>query len=113
MDKLRISVFSSLLLVAILKFVHIDGLTSGVNRILQISIFFVISLLAMPKLREDTLLKVKFSLYGSLIAFFVTSPEVGELVGNYNGSTTQGLLIYGLMYIAFLLGVMYLPEVTK
>lgn len=116
-DKLRISAFSALSLMAILKFVNIGGISSGTNRVLQIVIFFAFSVLTMPDLNKDTLLKVKYALYGSLIAFFVTSPEIGEIVGryingnrDYNGFTTQGLIVHGLLYTSALFGVMYLPE---
>lgn len=82
-------------------------------------VFFLISFLTMGDPRERTLLKVKFSLYGTLIAFFLSSPSMYALTGSIFGSniadangcpTLMGVLLHAFVYFLALVGVMYLPD---
>jgi len=63
-------------------------------------------------------IKIKHSLYGTLIFFLVSSPALyavmgklfGNLIANVNGCpTTLGILLHSFVYFLILVAVMYLP----
>lgn len=122
-QKLYISIGSGLLLMALNSpFAHtitkttIENCPTYNGRLIHTMIFLVLTFLTMPKLNENTLLKFKYSLYGSLLAFFIFSPELYTFVGKYihtldgNCLNNNGLIFHTLLYISALVGVMYLPN---
>jgi hypothetical protein len=60
----------------------------------------------------------KYSFYGSLIFFLLSSPELYKLTNSIIGSTSDfngcpsetGLYVHTVAYILILLGVMYFPK---
>ena len=63
-------------------------------------------------------LKLKFSIYGTLIFYLISSPamfsSVASIFGNKIASpegcpTNYGILLHALVYYIVLVGVMYLP----
>ena len=82
------------------------------------AVFFLITLLSMTGADVDQKTKIKHSLYGSLIYFFISSPAMYSLVGGLFGNkiasssgcpTLYGVLLHALVYATALIGVMYLP----
>lgn len=62
--------------------------------------------------------KLKHSLYGTLIFYLISSPAMYSLVGSIFGSsvassagcpTVMGVVLHSLVFCAALVGVMYLP----
>ena len=97
---------------------------SHLGLLLHSLVFFVVSYLSMGKPLEKQLIKTKFSLYGTLIFYFLSSPAVYAVVGtlvNKLVSTSMvsssgcpknvNILLHGVVYCMALVGVMYLPEV--
>ena len=67
-------------------------------------------------------IKLKHSIYGTLIFFLIASPAMYSLVGSLLGKqfadtggcpTVSGVVLHALVYGAALTGVMYLPEGSK
>ena len=82
-------------------------------------VFFAISYLTMSGSTIEKGVKIKHSLYGTLIFYLVSSPAlysvVGSILGNSIASTKgcptlMGVLLHTVVYCAMLVGVMYLPE---
>ncbi len=89
------------------------------GRMLHMLLFFSVTLMSMYNSDIDILLKIKFSLYGTLIAFFVSSTEFNQIVGRYitkednsisNCFEIKQMFVHTLIYIVFLVAVMYLPD---
>ena len=81
-------------------------------------VFFLVTLVSMSGAYIDQGTKIKHSLYGSLIFFFISSPAMYSFVGGLFGSnfadfngcpTLYGVLLHAFVYAAALVGVMYLP----
>jgi len=79
-------------------------------------IFGLISFLTMGDIDEKTLLKVKYSFYGTLIFFFLSSPFIYAMVGKVFGTSNNagcpniwGVILHSLVYFVVLIGVMYFP----
>ena len=123
-QKLSISVYSGIMLLVInspyaYSFTKMNDGNNCPNitgRLLHMMLFLVLTFLTMPKLKEDTLLKVKRSVYGALIGFFIFSPELCMFIGKYvntmnnNCLNNNGMMLHTLLYILSLVGVMYLPN---
>lgn len=83
--------------------------------ILHTLIFFTITYLSMNNARINEGIKVKHSLYGTLIYFFISSQAFYsfiQLVLNKNLSncpTELGIFIQSIIYCFSLVAVMYLP----
>ena len=84
--------------------------------ILHTIIFFIITYLSMStskKIKNET--KIKHSLYGTLIYYFVSSQQFYSFLNiifnnyKYNCPSNIGLIIQSIIYCIFLIGVMYLP----
>jgi hypothetical protein len=66
-------------------------------------------------------LKLKFSIYGTLIFYFITSPAMFNLTGSIFGDsianqgcpTVYGVILHALVFGAALTGAMYLPNDSK
>ena len=93
-----------------------NGCPTSAGKLIHILLFLVLSFLTMPELKKNTLLKFKYALYGSLIGFFIFSPELFTVIGTYmntlsnNCLNNYGLLIHTLLYIVSLTAIMYLPN---
>lgn len=81
-------------------------------------VFFVLTYLSMWNSSQSIGLKLKYSLYGTLIFYLISSPVFfsfisslfGNNVANSNGCpTTTGVLISGVIYCIVLVCFMYLP----
>jgi hypothetical protein len=82
-------------------------------------VFLVLSFLTMGNPFEETFLKLKYSIYGSLLFFLfsnpvmysVTSQLTGGLTATESGCQTNiGVLVHAVVYTAALVGLMYLPQ---
>ena len=91
---------------------------TNVGLVVHALVFFAITYLGMGKSSVSKGIKLKHSLYGTLIFYLISSPAlfsvVGSLLGNWvsdsNGCPTmQGLLLHSLVFCMALVGVMYLP----
>lgn len=140
--KLRISAFTALLffLVSCPKtYQFVDGLLGGgiadaqgcptwQGRLVHSLVFFLLNVVVMYLGKQfrgdgnhDWGLYVKYSLYGTLFFFVLSSPEVYKLVGGVVGGdkmltnaetgcpNSTGLAIHSVAYFLTLFGVMYLP----
>jgi hypothetical protein len=81
-------------------------------------LFFIISYLSMGVGTSQTGVKLKNSLYGTLIFFFLSNPVFYKIMqglfGNISNTlgcpTFYGILLSSGIYCLSLLGVMYLPN---
>jgi hypothetical protein len=81
--------------------------------------FFVITFLSMGCSTKNVGIKLKHTLYGTLIFYLVSSPALYSAVGSVLGRqfadingcpTLAGIGLHSAVYFAILVGVMYLPE---
>jgi len=81
-------------------------------------VFFILTYLSMWRSDLSSGLKLKFSIYGTLIFYFISSPALfslmssmfGDKVASLNGCQTAfGTVVNSALYFLALLGVMYLP----
>lgn len=99
---------------------------SNIGLVLHALVFFVLTFLMMGNPTKKVGIKLKHSLYGTLIFFLLSSPAVFDVVnsviGPYiegrvtaiNGCPTHvGILLHTFVYCATLIAVMYLPEADK
>lgn len=96
-----------------------NGCPTNVGLIVHTIVFFVLTYLSMGDPTERTGIKLKHSLYGTLIFFLISSPAVFSLVGSLLGEqyadsngcpTLTGVGLHALVYCVALVAVMYLPE---
>lgn len=85
-------------------------------------LFFIVTYLSMSKARAGAGVKLKHSLYGTLIFYLVSSPALFSFVASFLGDqfadsngcpTLQGILLHAAVYCVILVAVMYLPEKNK
>lgn len=126
-DKIQIS-FTSAILFYVLNHPKTFELTSGITKlqlfnnqtkcrsnlgiIIHILIFFIITFLTMGDPRKNTGIKLKNTIYGSLIYFFISSPILYSLTSKLIGTKCldhKAIIIHSLMYFLALFLVMYLP----
>lgn len=95
---------------------------TNLGLIVHAIVFFVVTFLSMGKPREKTYIKLKHTIYGSLIFFFISNPAtfafvssvLGRQFADANGCPTLlGIFLHAAVYCAALVGVMYLPEANK
>ena len=81
-------------------------------------IFFIITFLTMWGSTENYLVKIKHSLYATLIFFFISSPSFAKLISvvfeasisiKHECQTLTGLLLSTLLYFLALIALMYIP----
>ena len=104
-EKIFISTFAGLI-AAIVNSNYSYKLTKQ-SRIVHTLVYLFITFITMPNLRTNTLVKFKNSLYGTLILFFIFSPELNDLFNNPSGN--KKIIIQTILYVISLVGVMYLP----
>ncbi|MCJ7638245.1 MAG: hypothetical protein MUO21_12210 [Nitrososphaeraceae archaeon] len=129
-QKLMISIFSAVLFILVslpatynlTNSVGLNTYSAGCptynGLLLHSFVFFLLSFLSMWSSNASTGLKVKFSLYGTLIFFLISSPAMysltsslfGNSIANGGCPTTTGIILHALVYCAALVGVMYLPN---
>jgi hypothetical protein len=87
----------------------IDGnCPTSMGVFIHTAVFFLVTLLTMGDIRENTFEKLKHSIYGTLIFFFLSSPTMYSLTQN-KCPTFQGVLLHTFLYFIALVGLMYLP----
>jgi hypothetical protein len=84
----------------------------------RVLLFFTISYLTMSSSKVSNGIKLKHSLYGSLIFYFVSSPALYSVVASILGNsiatidgcpTNIGIVFHSAVYCMLLVAVMYLP----
>jgi hypothetical protein len=97
---------------------QVTGCPNFTGIIIHTFVFFALTFLSMDGANVNTLTKLKHTIYGTLIYFFITNPVVykliarifGDWVADTNGCPTfMGLLLHSLVYMLSLIGVMFLP----
>lgn len=95
---------------------------TSLGLLLHALVFFVLTLLSMGNVRERAGIKLKHTIYGTLIFFFIASPALYAFVGSVLGSdfadangcpSTKGVVLHSIVYCLALVGVMYLPNTNK
>ena len=98
-----------------------SGCPTHLGLIVHAAVFFAISYLSMGSVAR-TGIKLKHSLYGTLIFFLIANPVTFKLMSSIFGNqiadssgcpTLLGIFVHALVYCVFLLAVMYLPEGNK
>lgn len=91
---------------------------TNLGLLLHTLVFFVLTYLSMWNAPHSSGLKLKFSIYGTLIFYLISSPAMfsfmnsilGDRVASSTGCPTiTGILIHSFVYCMVLIGVMYLP----
>jgi hypothetical protein len=81
-------------------------------------VFFLLTFFSMGNVKIQTGIKLKHSLYGTLIYFLLSNPATYYFVSNLLGTqfannkgcpSVIGVLLHSVIYCMFLLAVMYLP----
>ena len=124
-QKLIISIFSAVLFIIVslpqtYKLINSYefGCPTNNGLLLHALVFFVLSFLSMWTSNASTGLKIKFSIYGTLLYYLISSPAAFSLTGSIFGPsvatangcpTVTGVILHALVYCASLIGLMYLP----
>ncbi len=91
---------------------------TNLGLLLHTFVFFVLTYLSMWNSPLSSGLKLKFSIYGTLIFYFIASPTMfsfmnsilGDRIASSSGCpTVTGIVVHSLVYCLALIGVMYLP----
>ena len=83
--------------------------------ILHTLVFFIITYLSMSSAKINEGIKIKHSLYGTLIYYFISSPAFYtsiNMIFNIGATCPNdcGLLLLSILYCFALVSVMYLPN---
>lgn len=98
------------------------GCPTNLGRIIHTFVFFLLNLLRMNNSRKSIGLKVKYSIYGALVFFLISSPSMyslvrlvfGDKIADKNGCPTmKGITLHALVHGMVLFGLMYLPSRKK
>ena len=125
-EKFLISLKSAVLfglvnMAVIYKFINATNQTNcptNTGLLLSAMVFFVLTFLSMLYAPLSTGLKLKFSIYGTLIFYLISSPAMFSLTGSIFGNkiasvagcpTNYGVLLHAAVYCFALVGLMYLP----
>ncbi len=96
----------------------ITNCPTNAGLLLHALVFFVLTYLSMMGADVNPGIKLKHTLYATLIFFLIASPTVYSLTGSIFGQsiadangcpTLLGVFVHALVYCAALVGVMYLP----
>jgi hypothetical protein len=132
-QKLQISIGSSLLflIINLPKTYELTSLITNLNlfnfdtkcrtslgSILHLLLFFIITYLSMTNAKSSTGIKLKHSIYGTLIYYLISSPAFYSFINLlFNSSSSNiecpniySIILLSVVYCAALVGVMYLPE---
>ena len=99
----------------------ITGCPTYLGLLVHAVVFFAISYFSMGGVAR-TGIKLKHSLYGTLIFFLISNPATFKFVASILGNgiadshgcpTNVGIVLHAIVYCAFLVAVMYLPEGNK
>lgn len=123
--KIKISIGSGLLLAFVnnpysyklIKYYNDNGCSNSFGRLVISLIFVIVSFISMFRSKLTNMVKLRHSIYGGLIAYFIMSPDfyltISKVItGNVKNNclTTQGYIMHVILYILALWGVMYLPK---
>ena len=96
-----------------------NGCPTYTGSLLHTSVFFSLSFLSMVLGESNSSYStmLKHSLYGSLIYFFVSSPQMYSVTKSLSSNTStssgcptiMGVLLHSFVYFVILVTVMYLP----
>ena len=97
---------------------EINGCPTNLGIIVHTIVFLILSFLLMLKSKQNIEMKIKNSLFATLIFFLLSNPTTYSVVGNLFNTTKNkwgcpnwlGIVVHTLVYCLFLLSVMYLPE---
>jgi len=93
-----------------------------IGLLLHTIVFFVLTYLSMGNPYIKSGIKLKHTLYGTLIFYLLSSPAIFSFIGSILGRqyasaagcpTLLGVLFNAFLYCIFLVAVMYLPEKNK
>ena len=82
-------------------------------------VFFIMTYCSMGKSELNNDIKLKHTIYGTLLFFFVSSPTIYSVLSSFLGKeyatingcyTLLGLLFHTVIFCILLIGLMYLPE---
>ena len=99
-----------------------DNCPTNMGLIIHTILFFIITYLSMSNPYIKYGIKLKHTIYGSLLFYLISSPPMFSLINsilgnkyaNVNGCPTIiGIVLHALIYCSALIGVMYLPEENK
>lgn len=109
-NKLNISIGSGLLF-ALVNYTNIfnNNCHNDINIMFKFIMFFIITYLSMYKSNINNLIKLKHTIYGSLIFFFLSNPTTHRLLLLNNCNSIYNIVILSSMYSIVLFSIMYLP----
>jgi len=99
-----------------------ENCPTNTGLIIHTLVFFALTYISMGKSDINSGIKLKHTIYGTLIFYLISSPAMfsfissifGNQYANLNGCPAMnGLILHGLIYCIALIGVMYLPEKNK
>ena len=100
------------------KLINSNNCPTNLGILIHTIIFFVLTYLSMGNSNQSDGTKLKHSIYGTLIFFFVSNPVtysfIVSLFGKHLGTdlgcpTLTGRIVHSFIYCIALIGVMYLP----
>ena len=95
-----------------------NGCPTHLGILFHTLVFFLLTFFSMGNVKIQTGIKLKHSLYGTLIYFLLSNPAtyyffsklLGHQFANSKGCPSViGVLLHSVIYCLFLLAVMYLP----
>ena len=102
-----------------LNLLDVNKCPTVLGQLVHTFVFFGLTFLGMGNVSIKTGIKLKHSLYGTLIYFLISSPAIYSLTGSLFGQsiasssgcpTLLGIALHSLVCFLFLVAVMYLPN---